>query len=207
MTVKALKRTGRHLVSVVFEDGGDILLDVDLCAEKCIREGDELSDETVKEYIEESDYIRAKSRALWLLDRYAYSERRLFEKLKQAGFCEQTAARVIERLKELSLIDDFSLASRFAEDLARRGVSKREAYGKLYLKGFSADTVKAALEQTGFDEAAQIKELLEKKYKSKLLSGDTDKVYAALVRKGFSYSAVREALKSFVSGLEFIGDM
>lgn len=207
MTVESLKRDKGHLIRVTFKDGKDILLDVDLCVEKCIHEGDELSGETVKEYLKESDYIRAKSRALWLLDRYTYSERRLCEKLKQAGFGEETAARVICRLKELSVIDDLALSSRFAEELARRGVSKREAYSKLYLKGFSADTVKAALEQTEFDEIRQIKELLEKKYKSKLLSGDTDKVYAALIRKGFSYSAVREALKQTVSELEFIGDM
>lgn len=207
MTVTALTRIKGHLVRVSFSNGKSILLDAGLCAEKCIHEGDGLTEEKIEEYVLESDYLRAKSRALWLLDRYNYSERRLFEKLKQAGFSHEASARTLARLKELGVIDDTSLALSYAGELSRRGVSKREAYGKLYAKGFCADTVKRALEDAGFDETAQIKQLLDGKYKAKITAGDTEKVYAALVRKGFSFSAVRNALKEYVSELEYIGDM
>ena len=207
MTVIDLKREKGHLVEVCFKNGESVALDLDFCAEKCIHKGDELTRGQIDEYKAESDYVRAKSRALWLLDRYTYSERRLFEKLKQAGFGEEASARALARLKELGLIDDKSLAARYAGECSRRGISKREAYGKLYLKGFNAETVKAAIEDAGFDEKSQIQGLLERKYKSKLLSGETDKVYAALIRKGFSFGEVRNALKQYSEELELNGEM
>ena len=203
MTVNEIKKEKGHLVRIVFDTGESILLDLDFCTEKCIREGDTLSKEQVKEYLSESDYIRAKSRALWLLDRYTYTERRLFEKLKSAGFGEAVSSRVLARLKELGVINDGNLADLYAKDCARRGISKRAAYPKLLAKGFSAATVKAALENAEFDEKDQLAALIEGKYAAKLAAGETEKVYAALIRKGFSYGAVREALKSYNEQLQF----
>lgn len=206
MTVNGISREKGHLVKICFENGESAVLDLDFCAEKCIHEGDEISPEKLKEYIAESDYIRAKSRAMWLLDRYQYTERRLAEKLKAAKFGDEAAKKAIDRLKELGLIDDGNLSARFAEECARRGISKREAYYKLTGKGFDAATVRAALDSAGFDEARQINELIERKYQRALTSGDTVKVYAALVRKGFSYSAVRDALKKYNNDLNYSGD-
>lgn len=196
MRLENIRREKGHAVRLSFEGGGNVLLDLDLCAEKCIREGDEFSEAQIKELLSESEYRRAKSRALWLLDRYRYTERRLFEKLRAANFDAAAAKRATERLKELGLINDESLAEQYAEECARRGMSKKEAFARLYTKGFSADTVKAALETADFDEENGIAVQIEKKYKAKLAAGETQKVYAALIRKGFSHSAVRAALKT-----------
>ncbi|MBP5686783.1 MAG: regulatory protein RecX, partial [Clostridia bacterium] len=167
----------------------------------------DISPEKAEEYVFESDCVRAKSRALWLLDRYTYTERRLYEKLVRAGFGEKAVGRAIARLKELGLIDDKNLASLFAEDLARHGTSKRAAYSKLLAKGFDAQTVKEALDGADFDEAGQISALLEGRYARLLQAGNTDKVYAALIRKGFSYGAVREALKKYSDELKYNEDV
>lgn len=202
MTVSGIKREKGHLMRVTFSEGGSILLDLDFCAEKCIHEGDEISPEVIGSYLAESDYIRAKSRAMWLLDRYNYTERRLFEKLKSAGFGEKPASRAVARLKELGLIDDRRFAALYAQDCARRGISKRAAYPKLLAKGFSSADVKAALEEAEFDEAEQLTALIETKYARLLAAGETQKVYAALVRKGFSFSSVRDALKKYSEELE-----
>ena len=207
MIITDLKPAKKHLLCISLSNGESLLLDSDLCAEKCLHTGDEMTAEKIKEYTAESDYIRAKSRALWLLDRYQYSERRLMEKLMSAGFGRQASEHAVNRLKELQVISDEALACRFAEECARRSISKREAYQKLRLKGFSSDTVNSALENARFDECSQITSLLEKKYKAKLLSGETDKVYAALIRKGFSYQSVRECMKKYSEELEFSGDI
>ncbi len=206
MKVTGISREKGHTVKVIFENGENIVLDLDFCTQKCIHEGDDITPKEIKDYLSESDYIRAKSRALWLLDRYEYTERRLFEKLKAAGFSASPSAKALARLKELGLIDDSALSLRYAEECARRGISKREAYAKLYQKGFSGETVKKAIDGTLFDERSQIKELLERKYKSKLSAGETEKVYSALIRKGFSYGAVRDMLKEYSHELELNGE-
>lgn len=207
MTVADIKREKGHIVRLSFEGGESAVLDLDFCAEQCIHKGDSISPEKLKEYIAESDYIRAKSRAMWLLDRYNYSSRRLEEKLKKAGFSAAACNRAIERLVELGLLNDGNLAQLYAEDFARRGVSKREAYGKLILKGIPPEAVKRALDGAEFDEPQQIEMLIEKKYARRLLEGETDKVYAALIRKGFSYGAVRDALKKYSEELEINGEV
>ena len=206
MTVSKISREKGHIVRLEFSDGESAVLDLDFCNEKCIHEGDEIPPERLKEYLAESDYIRAKARAVWLLDRYTYTERRLAEKLKAAKFGEEAVKKAVERLKELGLVDDRGLSARYAEDCARRGISKREAYYKLYSKGFDEKTVRAALDSADFDEAEQINALLERKYARALNSGETEKVYAALVRKGFSYGAVRDALKKYNEELKYSGD-
>ena len=123
MRVTEIKREKGHLVRLCFEDGESALFDCDTVAEECIHKDDILSEEKLKRLKSASDYARAKSRALWLLDRYTYTERRLFEKLKQAGFGEEASRKAVDRLKELGLINDDALSVRFAEDCARRGIS------------------------------------------------------------------------------------
>ena len=206
MTVKSIRREKGHAARIEFDGGESILLDLDIVTEKCIHEGDTLEDHRIKEYRSESEYVRAKSRALWLLDRYTYTERRLYEKLKAARFGDEASARAIARLKELGLLDDKALAARYAEECAARGISKREAYAKLLQKGLRSSDIKAALENTVFDQADQLHTLIERKYARRLAAGERDKVFAALVRKGFSYSAVREALKVFGEEVEYSGD-
>ena len=73
-------------------------------------------------------------------------------------------------------------------------------------KGFDSDTIKQALENTDFDEQTQLKELIERKYAGKIAEGGTDKVYFALIRRGFSYNAVRNALKNYSDELDYSGD-
>lgn len=192
MTVTKISREKGHISRVFFGDES-VALDCDLCAEKCIREGDSISPETVKEYLAESNYRRAKSRALWLLERYNYTERRLTEK-------------AVARLKELGLIDDRRLALNMAGDCARRGISARAAYAKLLSKGLGANTVREAISETEFNESEQLPDLIARKYAARLAAGDTQKVFAALVRKGFSYTAVRAALKDFIEQSDIDGD-
>ena len=82
-------------------------------------------------------------------------------------------------------------------------VSKREAVQKMLLKGVPYDLAKAVLEETEADEQTQIKNLIDKKYRTKLTDQKgVEKVFAALARKGFSYSAVKEALKSYIEESE-----
>ena len=184
-------------------DGREIYLDSDFAAQNAIKAGDNVTEQKIDEWLRESDYVRAKSRALWFLDRADHSEKTLYEKLTRADISPEACARAIARLKELGLLDDVRYANRLAERLVEANVSKREAYDKMLAKGLPRDIVNAALEDIETDEAAQIGALISKKYRTKLENPENiPKVYAALVRKGFSYSAVREALKRYSEELE-----
>ncbi len=201
MCITEIKKDKLHLMRLFLSDGNEVLIDKDVCNEKCLKKGMEL--DGLEEIIFESDYRRAKSRAIWYLDRMDHTEKALYDKLLRAGFKPKPCAKVIARLKEVGLLDDNRFAENYANRLIESNVSKREALQKLLLKGVPYDLAKSVLEETETDELSQIKNVIEKKYKNKLLAENgVQKVYAALVRKGFSYGAVKTALNEFIEESE-----
>lgn len=203
MQILNLKKDKLHLTRVLLSDGSEVLIDNDVCSEKCLKSGMEIEDDYLKLLCDESDYRRAKSRAVWYLDRNDHTEKGLYDKLLRAGFKREAAAKVIARFLEVGLLDDERFARNYAERLMASNVSKREAVQKMLLKGVPYDLAKRILAEDETDEQAQVKNLIEKKYRSKLAQEKGgEKVFAALVRKGFSYSVVREALKSYIEESE-----
>ena len=203
MKIVEIKKDKNHTVKVSFMGGKCFNFDLDFWNSLCLHEEDSIGERDLNFYLAESDYIRAKNRGIWFLDRADYSEKTLYEKIVAGGIRSSAAARAIARIKELGLIDDRKLASRLAEQMSDANISKREAYAKLYQKGIPTDIIKAALEETEFDELSQIEAVIQKKYRNKMSDADgIQKVYAALIRKGFSYSAVREKIKNYTQEIE-----
>ncbi|MBR6741360.1 MAG: regulatory protein RecX, partial [Clostridia bacterium] len=160
-------------------------------------------DKYLEELLFSSDYVRAKSRAVWYLDRSAHTEKGLYDKLVRAGFAKEACAKVIARFIEVGLLDDRRYAETLAERLIETNVSKREALQKMLSKGLPYDLAKAVLEETEADENTQIRNLIEKKYRNKLQQENgAKKVFDALARKGFSFGAIREALKRYIEESE-----
>lgn len=203
MFITDTKKDKLHLTKITLSDGSEVLIDNDVCYEKCLKVGLEIEDEDLKDLIFESNYRRAKSRAIWYLDRSDHTEKALYEKLLRGGFPQRESEKVIARLKEVGLLDDRRYAENYANRLIDNNVSKREALQKMLLKGVPYDMAKSVLEETETDELSQIKNIIEKKYRTKLtLENGVQKVYAALVRKGFSYDAVKTALKTYIEESE-----
>lgn len=198
MTVTDIKREKKHLCRLAFSNGKEVLLDLDIVSQYAIHKDDTLSEDKLLELVEESDYYRAKQRALWYLDRAAHTEKGLYDKLIKAGFKRKASAKVIARFCELGLLDDRSFAENFVERCISANVSKREIYRKLTIKGVPKDLANEILAENSVDELSQIRQIIDKKYRLKLENPEnTQKVYAALIRKGFSFSAVRDALKGY----------
>lgn len=204
MKITEIKPSKLHLNSVSLSNGEDVLIDKDVCCEHSLINGMEIEVELLEKLKFQSDYVRAKSRALWYLDRMDYSEKALFNKLVEKGFDKKASSAVIAKLLELGLIDDRRYGERLAEKLLTAGNSKRAAMQKMYAKGLPYDLCKELLETSEVDEETALLKLIETKYYSKLQNKDNfPKVYAALVRRGFSYSTVRSALKKYTEDLEF----
>ena len=204
MTITALKRQKKHLTAIVLSDGREILLDNDTCTDFCLKQEAEITEEKLEELIYDSEYRRAKSRALWYLDRADRTEKGLYRKLCEAGFDKKASAAVVARFVEVGLLDDRRFAENFAERCKDANISPRETVRRLYEKGISYDMAKETVSETETDEETQIRVLIEKKYARKLeLENGAEKVYAALIRKGYSFSAVRNVLKKYSEELEY----
>ncbi len=204
MQLTAVKKDKKHCCRVTVDDGREWLVDTDVCAEYGLKSGTVLTVEQAEEILKRSEFVRTKERALWYLDRADHTEKALYEKLARAGFAKSTCAEVMAWLKGYGMVDDRRFAEHFAERCSEMNISKRDAYVKMLQKGVPRDLAREVTEEVPFDEAAQIRALIEKKYRNRL--GDraaNEKVVAALVRKGFSFGAVRTALKAYGEELEY----
>lgn len=177
---------------------GLLTLDSELCEIKHLKSDVTLSEEQLAELVRESHTKRAKSRAMWYLSRGDCSRKTLCDKLKRA-FPEYACEAAADRMEELGFINDAAYAERRLQRIIdEKKVSVKMAKQLLRLEGIDRELIDDAAEKAEYDPVGSIVELIEKKYKNKL--GDkaaNDKVIAALMRKGHSYSDIREALARF----------
>lgn len=196
MKIIALQNRRKCLTALKLENGEELLLDTEIVIMRDLKPGVFIDDPDALLY--ESDFKRAKSRALWYLSRGDLSEKGLTEKLKNAGFTKGAAEAAVERMTELGLIDDGEYARRLLESLTLSGASEKEIYFKLINKGVPSDIAKEILSEDETEESDKIKRLLETKYQSRLTTEEgVQKVIASLARKGFSFSDIKDALRAY----------
>ncbi len=177
---------------------GYLSLDSELCEMKHLKAGMELDDEQLTELVRESHIKRAKSRAMWYLSRGDCAKKTLFDKLKRS-FPEYACEVACNRAEELGYINDEAYAKRRLQRIIdEKRVSVRMAKQLLRQEGIDPDLVDDAAEEVEYDPIDAIAGLIERKYKNKIGEKEQrDKVIAALMRKGYGFSEIKEALSRF----------
>ena len=201
MKIISLTEKRKNLTAICLEDGSEYSLDSDLVTVENLSVSQDI--ENIEELLLKSDFKRAKSRALWYLSRSDHSKKALRDKLLRGGFAKESVDLAILRMEELGLINDEALALRLSEYFSQQKMSKNEIYHRLILKGIERELAKDTVFCSDENECDKIKELLATKYVKKLDSEENiKKVYASLVRKGFTFSDIKEALKEYSAELE-----
>ncbi len=164
----------------------------------------ELSDADLEQLRKSSEYRKAINKGFTLLGVRDHSEYELYTKLLK-NFDEHTSAQAVARIRELGYLDDAAFARRYTEELLRKGKSAGEIRRRLSEKRISRETAEEILSDLETDERPLIAELIEGKYAAKLREPNgRQKVYAALLRRGFRSSDVSAALREFeVEDIEY----
>lgn len=206
MKVTAVRKKRKLLTEIVFGEES-LLIDSEVFALSGIKVGSELSREEMKELSRNSELKRAKSRAMWYLTGSDLSRRALSDKLRRSFSPEITAAAV-ERMCELGLVNDRKYAERLADSLLyEKCVAPRMALHQMMQKGVDRDLAREVLDGKTVEASAAIGELIERKYSSQLGNEkDVRRTFNALLRRGFSYSEVREAMRDYIEKQENYGD-
>lgn len=128
------------------------------------------------------------------------TEREIHDRLKEASFPEDVVDDTVDRLYELKLLDDEAFALDWiTERTAKKGVGPRVLVAELQRKGVDRTTAEAALASSGIEEAdtatAQAERLLHKVIRFPL-KDQASKLQQMLMRRGFSWEAVEEAVKA-----------
>lgn len=182
------------------DESGNLLLDAEFLQNSGIAAGKMYDEETLLRFIEESDYKRASSRALWFLTRRDFCRAELYKKLALV-FSEEVSQRVAEHMRDIGLVNDEEYARRLAIKLLHeKKISAKQAVYQISQKGIDKDIALSAVEEDAPNARLQIRELIEKKYRNSLSDDKGIKrVVSALARRGFSYGDIRSAMERFTS--------
>ncbi|MDO5546979.1 MAG: regulatory protein RecX [Eubacteriales bacterium] len=150
----------------------------------------------------EEEYEQAASTAAAMLARRPLSEKLLLQKLKEKEFSEDSAQYAVERMRVLGALDDTTYAEMIVRSYRAKGCGKLRIRQELQHRGIPREIAQEVLEDFEPDWDAMVA-LLEKK-----LHGDVsdrtrnEKAFAALQRKGFSFSQIRQAMERYVELLD-----
>lgn len=184
---------------VELDDEEKLFFHRDIVYDFGLTQGMELDKSELEEILRASESRRARERALYLLDYKDYSYIELLEKLEK-NYDEDICFEVLDSLAERGLIDD----RRYAENLARKLFDGKK-YGpnrvrqEMNRKGIPQEIIENILDEYEDGTYERLEEIINKKYSDNL--GDyksIEKVKAALVRRGYSFSIINEVLRDLI---------
>lgn len=168
-----------------------------------IKEGGEISDQDYRLLTEEILPKRAKLRCMNLLKNREYTRAQLRDKLKQGCYPEKVMEEALDYVASYRYIDD----ERYALDFItynHGSKSRRRIENDLLAKGISRQTIQKMWNEweadgNQQDECAQIESWLRKKHfdGKNMEAKEKQKIFAFLMRKGFSTENIRRVLNKF----------
>lgn len=189
-------------VSIFLDEAFAFGVHQDVLLQHHLYTGRMLDEAAIKEIIYDDQLVRAKQTALSYLAHRARTEYEVRDKLKKNQFDELIIERVIERLYELSYLDDDSFTERYIRGrLNKKGHAPLRLKADLRRMGISPEKIDRAL-QTIADRNSLLDKALEQAQKrSKRLARETDsfakrrKIYGFLLRKGHTPDVANEVLE------------
>ena len=193
ITEAAIRR--RRLYLVRMDNDSEYMVDRQTFDESPYRVGAEMTEEQLVALLAQSQYNRARERALYLLGLRDHACSELEKKLYTEATPE-IATAVVTRLREVGLLDDARYAARLAQHLSEhKQYPRRRIEQELRRRGISNVLIQAVVFDLEGEDFEQALALLQKKYYNKLNDPDSRRrVIAALARRGFSYGAIRRAM-------------
>jgi regulatory protein len=195
--IKAGKRPGLKRSSIFLDGRFAFYLDNAVILKENLKVGQTLSGKEVDLLAGADRYERCLSKALTFLGYRPRSEAETRERLKKHGFAETEIARVIERLKNLSLIDDAAFAEYWKENRTSfKPRGQRMLRSELRRKGVDQDTISEAVE--GIDELVNARRAAEARARSLPVTDYQvfrQKLGSYLQRRGFNYGVISQTVK------------
>ncbi len=178
------------------------ILDAEIIVRFRLKKGAAVTEELLRKALDAAEYRRARERALYLLDRKDYSSWELEQKLAR-NVSPETARKVVERLQELSLLNDEEYARKLARHyILQKHQGPRRAVLELRKRGIDAALAAEAVDEVEPEEG-ELLALCRRKYARKLETDEKgrEKVIAALMRLGHGYYDAAGAVDAVIEEL------
>lgn len=172
-----------------------------------LKEGQELTEETLENIRKEILVQEARKYALKLLDRHIYTESSLIRKLKDREYDEYTITTTTTFLKEYGYINDAEYARHYMTSAMQTGKSGiRKIKYDLAGKGISKEIIEEIAtefeDENADSEPEQVIKLLDKKLKGDFSFPNLMKAKRYAFSRGFSAEAIDSAMKKLTANDE-----
>ena len=193
MKISHTKGRGKK-IHLLLDDEYQITTDIDFWAEHYFKDGTEITQEEWESLTDSIYYKKAVDKCYDLLSRRDHSVKELKTKLLRT-VDEKNADKAIEKMLELGYLDDEKYARNLVKYLAQtRNMSKNHIKQEMFKRGIPNEIIILVMEDYEFDNVSCVVDLILTKYRNKLNNEDSNKkVIASLMRKGFSYSDIKNA--------------
>jgi len=188
----------------VFIDGKFAFgVDEEVMSKLGLKKNEGLTEQKFKNILIQKKENEAKDIALRFLSFRRRTEKEVREKLQKKDFDEKTIKRTIEKLKEYDLINDLEFATAWVKErLAYKPRGKKLLRQELWKKGIKKEIMDKVIQELCQDEDKSAIELLErvkKRYKNLEPQVTKRRMYGYLLRRGFSYETINQAMRNFNS--------
>jgi regulatory protein len=113
---------------------------------------------------------------------------------ERAGVSQSIVERIFNRLVERGYVSDEKFARWWVENRnLKKGASLRKLQAELRAKGVESTIIEATLHESSRTDEEELQKIIAKKRRR---YDDEQKFMQYLVRQGFSYDAVKEALRT-----------
>lgn len=197
MQIESILQQGKGRTKLKFDNGREIVLYLAEFRQLKLSEGDIIDDVLYRHIIYDIVGLRAKKRAMYLLEKMDRTEKQLRDKLEAGDYPAEAVELALDYVKSYHYIDDY----RYACTYIRMGQEKKSAQLlklDLMKKGVARDIISQALEdEFEADELVQIRQwLVKKKYDmDEKDRTKKQKMYQFLMRKGFRSSDILKAMR------------
>lgn len=199
MRIKEVKpsqrKKGRFLV--ILEDGDILRITEEELLRFGLRSGEELEEETLEALRSSAKTSQVKAQAAGMIGRRALSKSELQRRLIRGGAAEADAQAAADWLEDIGAVDDPAYAAAVVWDYGRRGYGPARIREELRRRGVPRELWEVALEELP-DSEDILDDLIRKRCRGDLSDPrEVKRLSDGLLRRGFSWSQVKEALSRY----------
>lgn len=174
----------------------------DVLLQHALHSGMNLEEETIQALIAADALLRAKEAALIYLGHRARSEFEVKKKLRDKGFEASVIDQVIQRLHELSYLNDEQFATSYVKGrFKQKGYGPQRLRSELYKLGIAGPLIEQTLEEVLGNENVVERALQEAQKRLKRLRNESDlqkkrrKLFDFLMRRGHTGDVARTVIE------------
>ncbi|MCL2046397.1 MAG: recombination regulator RecX [Oscillospiraceae bacterium] len=198
MTIESVEKKSEKssIYIIYFDDGTEMSMNANQLGLHGIHEGKEFTQEEYAHFRIEVELGESKAKALQTLGSRQLSSREIQKRLISKGYSPEIAEMTSDWLNDIGLINDEEYGKSIARHYAQKGYGQARIRQELFKRGIERELWEQSLEEIEGSEDA-VFTFIERKLRTGDSEKDIERITAALVRRGYSYSEAKETLRRY----------